>query len=161
MSFKPFGSVKVEWPGKADGRHLHHPPKGEVFLSSPKGIFLVHQVLYLSPLWVITSIQYPVGSWLYCGSKRSQFACWQVVWLASGLKIYKMLLHKVKTTNQKISRPLTPLHLLGHSWTTEWLYSTDNSLLKKSVKQNELFRKLNFKERTTRKCTNVANHGSQ
>ena len=30
MSFKPFGSVKVEWPGKADGRHLHHPPKGEV-----------------------------------------------------------------------------------------------------------------------------------
>ena len=28
MSFKPFGSVKVEWPGKADGRHLHHPPKG-------------------------------------------------------------------------------------------------------------------------------------
>lgn len=39
MSFKPFGSVKVEWPGKADGRHLHHPPKGEVFLSSPKGFF--------------------------------------------------------------------------------------------------------------------------
>ena len=33
MSFKPFGSVKVEWPGKADGRHLHHPPKGEVLLS--------------------------------------------------------------------------------------------------------------------------------
>ncbi|XP_068708227.1 cytoplasmic polyadenylation element-binding protein 1-like [Montipora foliosa] len=27
MSFKPFGSVRVEWPGKADGRHLHHPPK--------------------------------------------------------------------------------------------------------------------------------------
>ena len=33
MSFKPFGSVKVEWPGKADGRHLHHPPKGKLFLS--------------------------------------------------------------------------------------------------------------------------------
>lgn len=33
MSFKPFGSVKVEWPGKADGRHLHHPPKGKwIFL---------------------------------------------------------------------------------------------------------------------------------
>ncbi|RMX61092.1 hypothetical protein pdam_00010528, partial [Pocillopora damicornis] len=32
MSFKPFGSVKVEWPGKADGRHLHHPPKGYVYL---------------------------------------------------------------------------------------------------------------------------------
>ena len=31
MSFKPFGSVKVEWPGKADGRHLHHPPKGKVY----------------------------------------------------------------------------------------------------------------------------------
>lgn len=33
MSFKPFGSVKVEWPGKADGRHLHHPPKGKVYCS--------------------------------------------------------------------------------------------------------------------------------
>ncbi|KAK2565278.1 Cytoplasmic polyadenylation element-binding protein 1 [Acropora cervicornis] len=32
MSFKPFGSVRVEWPGKADGRHLHHPPKGYVYL---------------------------------------------------------------------------------------------------------------------------------
>ncbi|XP_031553961.1 cytoplasmic polyadenylation element-binding protein 1-B-like [Actinia tenebrosa] len=32
LSFKPFGNVKIEWPGKADGRHLHHPPKGYVYL---------------------------------------------------------------------------------------------------------------------------------
>ena len=37
MSFKPFGSVKVEWPGKADGRHLHHPPKGDVKLTIKLG----------------------------------------------------------------------------------------------------------------------------
>ncbi|XP_028514547.1 cytoplasmic polyadenylation element-binding protein 1 [Exaiptasia diaphana] len=32
LSFKTFGNVKIEWPGKADGRHLHHPPKGYVYL---------------------------------------------------------------------------------------------------------------------------------
>ena len=27
-TFKPFGNVKVEWPGK-DSKHTRHPPKGE------------------------------------------------------------------------------------------------------------------------------------
>jgi cytoplasmic polyadenylation element-binding protein len=28
-TFKPFGNVKVEWPGK-DSKHTRHPPKGAV-----------------------------------------------------------------------------------------------------------------------------------
>jgi hypothetical protein len=31
-TFKPFGNVKVEWPGK-DSKHTRHPPKGYVYLT--------------------------------------------------------------------------------------------------------------------------------
>ena len=58
MSFKPFGSVKVEWPGKIDGKHLYHPPKGGkcfVLWTSYRILWSVH----LHDLWhfgVFTSL---------------------------------------------------------------------------------------------------------
>lgn len=40
LSFKTFGNVKIEWPGKADGRHLHHPPKGNALWRSVGRVLL-------------------------------------------------------------------------------------------------------------------------
>lgn len=71
MSFKPFGSVRVEWPGKADGRHLHHPPKGRFSVLWCSQFYLIYCPLFNVWQWSQSQVN-PTstffGRWKYRGT---------------------------------------------------------------------------------------------